>query len=71
MSNRNTLKHRVECDDGSHHTFEVIAAFNHEGVAIEYARDCHHKNFAAYGDGRFKYRVMTLRSNKWCEVWSS
>lgn len=71
MSNRNTLKHRVEVNTGMPPCFEVIAAFNVERIGVRYAQDCAERASKNVVFHAYKYRVMTLRGNKWVEVWKS
>lgn len=53
------LKYVVMCQPAGQAFFEPIAAFNHDGVAIDYARDC----LKGKPIG-FRYRVEERKNNE-------
>ncbi len=67
--NRNSpyhpLKCIVKCKPAGQHFYEVIAAFNVDSVAIDYARDCH--KFHLNQPGWF-YVVWERRGNQWINI---
>lgn len=54
-----SLRYIVECQPAGQAFFEPIAAFNHDGVAIDYAKGCFWRALTG-----FKYRVTERRNNE-------
>lgn len=59
------LRYIVQCQPAGQHFFEVIAAFNADSVAIDYAKDCHEFHAAVGGAAaEYKYRVLDHKNNE-------
>lgn len=62
----------VQHQDDMHRWWSPIAAFNHDRVAIDYAKDCAKGNAEMIKEFGFKYRVVARGARgKLVQIWST